>query len=701
MQFNKRLLMMLSVGAGAFLLTVGLTQTEFFEAVEARSHDVRVRSLHDQAPPPEAVLVLVDEHSLEFFKNEFDVRWPFSRGAYCPVLHFLKASGAKAVAFDIQFSEPDPMGDEEFAECIKAAGFVVLGYQCHAQGDGAPAPHGVELEGGAAHVKSAPCTPLLPVEPLRSAAAGFAAIDPTPDPDGVLRRVRPLEAGKAGFHGTLGVGLWLAANPDAKLRHDGGAVHLGERRIPVDHDGEMLVRWRAVEPPFPRHSFSTVFANGVLLEEGGKPQLPLDTFAGKAVFIGTSAAATYEFRVTPVREADYGIHVHASVYESIVSGKVGQRAAPWLDMALLFLLVFMVAGAAVLLPTVGRQAILSIVVFGAYMAVAGWLFQRYGYWLDVVAPAVGMFMAFSGANVLNYFTEGKAKAQIRSAFQHYLAPEVIAELVADPSKLALGGKRLEITAFFSDIAGFTTFSEQLEPTALVGFLNEYLTALTNIILEEGGTVDKYEGDAIIAMFGAPLEHSDHAVRAVRSALRCQQRLDELRPGWRARGLPEVKTRIGLNSGLAVVGNMGSEQRFDYTMIGDTVNLAARLEGTNKVYDTVLMVGQGTHALCHESVLMRELDSVRVKGKTEPIAVYEPLAMVGAETARTNALQTAYEGALAAYRQRDFAGARAKLDELLAEYPDDPPSGVLLKRITWFEENPPPPEWDGVFEMLTK
>ena len=487
----------------------------------------------------------------------------------------------------------------------------------------------------------------------------------------------------------------------AKIRHEGDAIFLGERRVPVDQEGEMLVRWRAVESPFPRYSFSTVFANGVLLEEGSKPEMAMDTFKDRAVFLGTSAAATYEFRVTPFREADYGIHVHASVYESIVSGYVGARAPPWLDTLLLFLLVFGVAGTAVLMPTIGRQAILSGLVFGIYIAVASWLFQEEGLWLDVVAPSVGMFLAFSGANVANYFTEGKSKAQIRSAFQHYLAPEVIAELVEDPSKLALGGERLEITAFFSDIADFTTFSEQLEPTALVAFLNEYLTALTNIILEEGGTIDKYEGDAIIAMFGAPMEHADHAVRAVRSAIRCQNKLQELRPGWQARGLPEVKTRIGLNSGLAVVGNMGSVQRFDYTMIGDTVNLAARLEGTNKVYDTVMMIGQGTERLCRDVIVMRELDRVRVKGKTEPIAVFEPLGLVGETAATAVARKSVYEGALAAYRRQEFADARQLLETLIAEHGDDPPSRVLLERISWFEKEAPAPEWDGVFEMLTK
>ena len=701
MKLPKRTLMVLGVGAVASLVALTLGHTAFFEAIEGRSHDLRVRALHREVVEPEAVLILVDEHTLDVFKKEYDVRWPFRRDAYCPVIKFLKAAGATAVAFDIQFSEPEPMSDDELAACIAETGFVVLGYQCHAGVDGIAAPAGVTLTAGADRVKSAPCRPLLPVPPLRAAAKGFAAIDPTPDADGVLRRVRPLEAGAAGFHGTLGVGLWLAANPGATVSHHGDHIALGDRILPVDEDGDLLVRWRAVDRPFPRYSFATVFANGLMIEEGQEPALPLTTFAGKAVFIGTSAAATYEFRVTPAREADYGIHMHASVYQAIVTGQHAWRAPAWWDRVILLMMVFAIAACALLLPTVIRQGLYSLALYLVWLALTAWAFQHRGLWLDVVAPTVGMFLAFSGASVLNYLTEGRSKAQIRSAFQHYLAPEVIAELVADPSKLTLGGKRLPITAFFSDIAGFTTVSERLEPTELVAFLNEYLTALTDIILEEGGTIDKYEGDAIIAMFGAPLEHADHASRAVRSALRCQQRLNELRPGWRDRGLPEVRTRIGVNSGPAVVGNMGSSQRFDYTMIGDTVNLAARLEGTNKVYDTETMIGPLTAQMSADQVLMREVDAVRVKGKHEPVAVYEPLAILATATAPQRALKDGYERALLAYRAQDFDAARAALMELQTDHGADGPAQVLLTRIDAFASSPPPADWDGVYEMTTK
>ena len=357
-----------------------------------------------------------------------------------------------------------------------------------------------------------------------------------------------------------------------------------------------------------------------------------------------------------------------------------------------------------LLPSVtnlGVSLLVSALLLGLWWVLGGLAFSLLGMWIGLVEPTTGMLLAVLGGTIANYLTEGRERRAIKHAFQHYLAPAVVAELMHDPTKLRLGGERREITAFFSDIAGFTSIAEQLEPTVLVTLMNECLSELSAILLEEVGTIDKYVGDAIVAMFGAPFDQPDHAVRACRAALRCQVRMEELRAEWAQEGLPELRTRIGLNSGTCLVGNMGSRQRFDYTMLGDVVNLAARLEGAGKAYRSELLVGEGTRRLAGDAILMRHLDAVRVKGKLEPVDVYAPYAVAGQSTVDADHIAARYADALASYRCRSFEDAAAALMDVLALDPDDGPSQVLMARIEWFEEHPPPADWDGVFEMTTK
>ena len=263
--------------------------------------------------------------------------------------------------------------------------------------------------------------------------------------------------------------------------------------------------------------------------------------------------------------------------------------------------------------------------------------------------------------------------------------------------LDLGGERREISAFFSDVAGFTSVSEKLSPEALVELLNAYLSEMTDIILETGGTLDKYEGDAIIAFWNAPLDQPDHALRACRAALRCQKRLAELRPEFARRFGSEVFARVGIHSGPAVVGNMGSQKRFDYTAMGDTMNLASRLEGACKQYKVFLLVGEETWESVKDVVLAREIDMIRVVGKARPVRVFEPVAERAAATAEEIEKVALFERGLEAYRARDWDGAETAFRRL----PADPPAGIYLARLAAFRQSPPPAGWDGVFELKVK
>ena len=297
----------------------------------------------------------------------------------------------------------------------------------------------------------------------------------------------------------------------------------------------------------------------------------------------------------------------------------------------------------------------------------------------------------------------KERSFIKNAFAKYVPEEVVHQLLQKPELLRLGGEERVITALFSDLASFTTISEKMSPSELVHLLNEYLTEMTGIVLDEGGIVDKYEGDAIMAEFGAPIYIPDHADRAVRAGIRMQKRLKELRRDWLEKGLPEMCCRVGINTGPMVVGNMGSDQVFDYTVIGDAVNLASRLEGANKRYNTYLMISEYTLADITPGLFRtRALDIIRVKGKTEPVKVYE---VIGETTEALEPDQETYfltyDKAFAAYLSRDFENARTGFETALSLRPGDPASMDMLDRIKALDAEELPDDWDGSIALTSK
>ena len=309
--------------------------------------------------------------------------------------------------------------------------------------------------------------------------------------------------------------------------------------------------------------------------------------------------------------------------DNLLSGDFMRSVSLVPTLALLLLLCL---GAGIAISSVKRAGV-SAVMYVVFIPLAPALSigaYALGYWLQMVVLELGVVFSLVGSSLVSYATEGRQKRYIKGAFSQYLSPTVIEELIAHPERLTLGGERRELTIFFSDVQGFTTISEALSPEDLTALLNEYLTAMVDIIQEEGGTIDKFEGDAIIAFWNAPLSQDDHAVRGVRAALRCQAKLAEMRPAIRARIGKDMFMRVGMNTGQAVVGNMGSKTRFDYTMLGDQVNLSARLEGINKQFGTYFMISGATVEKIGGAFPVRELSRVAVVGRREPVTVFEPM-----------------------------------------------------------------------------
>lgn len=419
----------------------------------------------------------------------------------------------------------------------------------------------------------------------------------------------------------------------------------------------------------------------------------------KIVLIGEVAEVAHDEFETPVGDV-YGVEVIAKGIATILRG--GPLVAASLGVEIFFglLLMAIFLGTRRLPNPVPRNAISLGTIF-IFILLTTYLYVYQGYVISMSYLVLAAVFSMIVVNVRFYISEMGQKTMIRDMFGQYLSPKVVQDLVEDPSKVQLGGEEREMTAYFSDIAGFSTISEHLTPSELVQLLNDYLTEMCNIIIGYEGTVDKFEGDAIMAFWGAPNVQAEHAQLACFSAIDMNKRLVELRQKWETEGSPLINVRMGLNSGPMVVGNMGSVQKLNYTIMGDAVNLASRLEGANKAFGTQMMISETTYQSCASLIDVRELDTIRVVGKSEPVTVYELLERKGETAGATADLVDAFEKALTLYKRADFIAAKAAFEKCLGIIGGDGPSTTYMKRCQTYIDQPPESGWDGVFALTEK
>jgi len=697
---RKKALRGLAVGLAVFALTFLLGLLNVFRPLEWKSWDARVHLLADPSrADADIVLLAVDQSSLDIYEKEQGLGWPWPRQIYAPVLDFLKTGGAKAVFFDLMLTEASTFGiddDRLLAEAMTRSGKVFLPFFLSREEQEAATaaeevlarsawPRDLAPSSGVAGIVPPARSVSLPVDELAAAAVKMGNVQFVPDGDSVYRRL-PLVFR---YGGRL-----LPALPLAVADFISEGVDL--RKVPLDPSGNMILHFFGPRGTYQTLSIGAIINSQARIEEGLEPQVQPREFAGKTVIVGTTAAGLLDFRPTPFGGVYPGMEILATALDNIVHGdaiRQAPAAVTWVSVLVFALLAGM--GTSMLRKT-GHLAALGLSL-PALAATGSLLAARAGVWVEFVAPAFAALSAFIVAALLGYGVEGRQRRFIKNAFRFYLSPQVIERVLDNPSLLQLGGERREITAFFSDVAGFTSISEGLSPEDLVGLLNAYLSEMTDIILDLGGTLDKYEGDAIIAFWNAPLDLPDHALRACRAALRCQRRLAERREDFRRRYGHEVRMRVGINSGPAVVGNMGSERRFDYTAMGDTMNLASRLEGAGKVYGVSTLVGEETERRVRDGILAREVDVIRVVGKKQPIRVFELLGEKGAVPAEEMERTARFGRALETYRARRFSEAAALFDALTG----DPVAAVYSARAWQSAASPPPDDWDGVFELDKK
>jgi adenylate cyclase len=430
----------------------------------------------------------------------------------------------------------------------------------------------------------------------------------------------------------------------------------------------------------------------------GQP-CPVDTtvFNGAVVLIGYAAPALYDLKPTPYSPQCPGVEVIATAVDNILNNSYIRKYPPRVSFFTALLVSLL---SAIFLSAVKRiplGTLLAALPTLLLLVISLFLFRN-GIWLETVLPASSGILTILAGGIFLFSSENRKKQEIRNAFSQYLSPDVVSQVTEHPETLVLGGDKRYMTSFFSDIRGFTGFSEKLKPEELVSLLNRYLTIMTDIILETGGTVDKFEGDAIIAFWGAPLKLEDHAERACSAALRCHNAHIDMNRQLMLEGYPEIFTRIGLSTGDMVVGNMGSSRRFDYTAIGSTVNLGSRLEGANKVYNTSIMVQEDTFKNARNQFVFRELDTIRVVGQQIPVTVYELKCRRNEITDELETVLREYSIALDLYRKGDFRAAAEAFSTI-----GDPTSMIMEQRCSQMIEEyaDDPDKWDGVFNLSSK
>lgn len=669
--------------------------------LEHKTYDLRFRlrgttSIKDSP----IVLVTIDDQSL----LSLEKKWPFPRTYFAKAIENLSAAGAGFIILDVEFTEPsitNPFDDYQLAQAIQKFPRVVLAgklvTEYHRTG-------------------TINQYPLKPLPELLAAGARWGYANILLDEDGFLRRYSVLQP----LHGTTYFPLAVEALaaiqkvPQQTAIFDAqGRLVIGKIHIPVASDGSILINYSGAAQHFPTYSFANILDDA----QFSLPDAAEDTdifeqykaagiFKKKIVIIGASADELQDNRLTPFfnyngsRRLMPGPEIHANALQTILSGDYIVPSPRWLAP-----LIILALGLIGLIISAGLRPIwglLTGLVFvlcyagGAYL-----IFAQWNLWLPVVAPLINFGACYIFKIVHKIIQEQHEKGRYRKTFQQYVARSVVDAMLNSGQLPQFGGERKTLTVLFSDIRAFTSYSEKYPPEIVVQRLTEYLSSMVDVIFQHGGTLDKFVGDEIMALYGAPYYFENHAERACETALDMVARLRALQKSWSEKAVEYFQIGIGINTGKVIVGNLGSIQLFDYTVIGDEVNLGARLEGANKHYSTTIIISDATYQEVKDVAIVRELDLVRVKGKKHPVKIYELRGMHSLPSIEKELIVDVYSYALELFKQRKWSLALKEFRRVLRYFPSDGPSRVYTVRCLEFIEQPPAENWDGVFEFAVK
>ncbi|MEW6668270.1 MAG: adenylate/guanylate cyclase domain-containing protein [Thermodesulfobacteriota bacterium] len=729
------------------VLVLFLLGIPILDMVELKTYDLRFLSRGVEKPTPEVVLAVIDEKSVESVG-----RWPWPRSKLASLVEALSREGAKAIGFDIVFSEPDEntnlkfldnfeqqiqtlkLQDGKILEFMKeskrnadndlilanaireAKSSVVLGYFFHMSQVGldfrvdeeqmkvqlkriANSKYPLVVYQDKTVLSDPFITAYAPqgnLEILSDAAKGSGYFNMIPDSDGVVRWMPMIIKCGEDIYSPLSLQtLWQHLDrPQAMARlaaYGVQGVKLGNRFVPTDEIGQMLINYLGPARTFPHYSIGDILAR----------KTPPGAFKDKIVLVGATAIGIYDLRNTPFSPVYPGVEIHATVVDNILQNRFihkpkWTRIYDGLAILILGCLIGFVT------PRLGAIKALAFALglFVIHIILSQWLFSHSRLWVNMVYPLLTVVLVYTALTIYHYITEERERKKIKGAFVQYVSGAVVEQMLRHPDKLKLGGDKRNISVIFSDIRGFTTISEGLTPEGLTHLLNEYLTAMTNVVFKYDGTLDKYMGDAVMAFYGAPLDQPDHAFRACNTALDWMEELGKLNVKWAREGKKPLDIGVGINTGPMMVGNMGSNQRFDYTVMGDNVNLGSRLEGANKNYQTNIIISEFTYEIVKDGFVCMELDSVKVKGKTLPVRIFQLVGRNDLPSSRKEAIGQFQRG-LEFYKQQQWNEAMEAFSAAKALDKDVKPASLYIERCADLMISPPGPGWDGVYVMKTK
>ncbi|MBF0625807.1 MAG: adenylate/guanylate cyclase domain-containing protein [Magnetococcales bacterium] len=716
--------------AVVLLHTSGLGHLPLLETLENLSYDLRVRQAATLGVDQRVVIIDIDEASL----NQVG-RWPWSRDRVADLIDILfDEYGVSTLGFDMVFAEPDNSSGLDTLESLARSALKdvprfldqVVALRPVLQRDNLmaqslkdkPVVMGFYFKSVADTIESSGVlpAPLMTVEDLGEAGqrilkarsyggnlkvlqevgnlGGFFD-NPRVDSDGVFRRVPLLQEFRGQIYPSLAVAVarLLWGNPPFTIGPNTLGWTAGPEEkvdIPVDDLMSVLVPYRGPSP-----SFRYISAADILERKVGK-----DDLLDKVALVGTTAPGLMDLRSTPMQNVYPGVEVHANIISGIFDGRIMARP-DYLNGLEVLTILFLGLVLAMTLPRLSPLHN-TLMTLGLMAAVIG--LERYNWHNGTLFFLASPLLVTGGLFILHmsygFFVESQGKRQIAKVFGQYIPKELVDEMSASGQEFAIGGESREMSVLFSDVRGFTTISEGLKPDELTRLMNFFLTPMTHIIHQRRGTIDKYMGDAIMAFWGAPLRDARHAYHAVQSGLDMIKGMETLRDELAQKGWPPMKIGVGVNSGMMNVGNMGSEFRMAYTVLGDAVNLGSRLESLTKQYGVGFIIGEETRRMTPE-FLCRQLDLVRVKGKLEPVAIFEPLGLEEEQPADLKTAVARYHEALDHYRRQDWDAAEKLLQELKATDPDRKIYDIYLERLAQFRGHPPGDGWDGVFTHTSK
>lgn len=634
----------------------------FFQTFENKALDWRFRLLTDSNTARKDIVIIdIDEGSIKAMEPLFG-RWPWPRTAHAMLIQYLKQ--AKAVAFDVLFTEESKsivskdtiaqtvkmideisktgqtqrlkelsqtissfyQGDDEIlAQTMREVPNVYLAAVFLPEGKKGTDDRWIKRFG----LPYAPSLSnlsrqkdvVLPLKGFCQSVKGIGHINKNPDDDGVIRHALPLINFNQRFYPSLSLRVAIdILNPKkVNIRHN--SISLDNIKIPIDNKGQMLINYTGKFRTYKYYPYWALIYSYSQMASGETPIIAPEEFKDKVILVGSTAEGLMDLRVTPFSSFYAGVETHANIIDNILSNsflKTPSVFVSWLSILILILITGFTVPR--LKPIIG--AIVTIEILILYCLIVVYFFNYHRVWLEVFRPILSVSSSYLFILIYRYMTVDKEQKQTKDALSHYVNPSVAEEILKDPEKLKLWGEEKVLTVLFSDIRGFTTLSEQIEPTEIVNLLNEYLNVMTKAVFKYNGTLDKYVGDAIMAIYGAPLYQPDHAYRACQTALEMMKELRQLNQRFQAQGKPVLNIGIGINSGKMVVGNIGSELKKDYTVIGDNVNLGSRLEGTNKQFNTNIIISEFTYELVKSFVKVKDLGEIIVKGKQKPVKIYE-------------------------------------------------------------------------------